>query len=147
MWEIVHLVGFIIRIYHDARSSKCQICQQTYLQIYQISPKSDRKYRKYGYLNIYFPKQTMSFFTSIFMKLTVAERNYVKISGIEYHPNRSRNTETADGHFCQHLKWSVTLTEPTSANTRTFNSFLQNVYTEIHENMAKGSVANVWSQI
>jgi len=24
--KLVHLVGFIIRIYHDARSSECQIC-------------------------------------------------------------------------------------------------------------------------
>jgi len=24
--KLVHLVGFVIRIYHDARSSKCQIC-------------------------------------------------------------------------------------------------------------------------
>jgi len=46
----------------------------------------------------------MSFFTPIFTKLAVAERNYVKISGIKYHPNRSRNTEIADGQFCQHLK-------------------------------------------
>jgi hypothetical protein len=82
-----------------------------------------------------------------FTKLTVAERDYVTISGIEYHRNRSRNTEIADGHFCQHLQWSVTPTELTSRNTRTFNNFVKNGYTEFHENMAKGSVANVSSQI
>jgi hypothetical protein len=28
--KLVHLVGFIIRIYHDARSSECQIQECTY---------------------------------------------------------------------------------------------------------------------
>ena len=28
--KLVHLVGFIIRIYHDARSPECQICQIIY---------------------------------------------------------------------------------------------------------------------
>jgi len=46
----------------------------------------------------------MSFYITIFTKITVAEQNYVKISGIEYHTNRSRNTVIAEGHLCQHLK-------------------------------------------
>jgi len=41
----------------------------------------------------------------------------------------------------------VTLTDTTSITTRTFDNFVKNGYTEFHENMAKGSVANVWSQI
>jgi hypothetical protein len=31
IWEIVHFFGFIIRIYHDARSSECQNVMQAYV--------------------------------------------------------------------------------------------------------------------
>ena len=32
--KLVHLVGFIIRIYHDARSPECQSCQQCCVSAY-----------------------------------------------------------------------------------------------------------------
>jgi len=41
----VHLIGFIIRIYHDARSSECQIRAITTVT---ETVKSVRKYKKCG---------------------------------------------------------------------------------------------------
>ena len=34
--QLVHLVGFIIRIYHDARSSECQICLLRFSVLYSL---------------------------------------------------------------------------------------------------------------
>ena len=37
----MHLVGFFIRIYHDARSSECQTCF-VYVAMFQVSKNGSR---------------------------------------------------------------------------------------------------------
>ena len=43
--KLVHLVGFIIRIYHDARSPERQICKPISIKIYQYYSRVGNKCR------------------------------------------------------------------------------------------------------
>jgi len=39
----VHLVGFIIRIYHDARSSECQIGEESIVSVTELMISGTRE--------------------------------------------------------------------------------------------------------
>ena len=50
--KLVHLVGFVIRIYHDARSSECQICSLDRQNVF--SPVSFPSITRIAFLQLVF---------------------------------------------------------------------------------------------
>jgi polyferredoxin len=78
----VHLVGFIIRIYHDAQSSECQIHRITVIYIYffiflSVSKLLSNKHPKWSHVEDFLQILYVFLFFSLFERMTGILTSYL----------------------------------------------------------------------